>query len=72
MSLVRRLACHAQCLRDLLPCPPFVNRTFHRLALHAVGQPAESDDRRDRGGRVVGSGCHARTVSSIKLSVNFG
>lgn len=71
MPLVGRLARDAQCLGDLLPGPPFVNRTFHRFAFHAVGQPTEADDRRDRRSRVVWGGCHARTVLPPRPGVNF-
>ena len=62
MSFVRRLACHAQGLGDLLPRPSFVNRAFHRLALHAIGEPAQSQDCCDRGGGVIRRGWHARTL----------
>ncbi len=71
MSLVSRLSCDAQCLGDLLPGPPFVNRTFHCLAFHAVGQPAEADDRRDRRSWIVRGGCHARTVVPSFSIVNL-
>ncbi len=71
MSFVGRLSGNAQCLSDLLPGPPFVNRTFHCLAFHAVGQPAEADDRRDRRSRVVRGGCHASTVASSFSFVNL-
>ncbi len=62
MSLVRRLACHAQRLGDLLPCPAIVNRTFHRLTLHPISEASEADHRGDRGGRVIGRGWHACTI----------
>ena len=70
MSLVRRLARHPERLGDLLPRPALVNRTFHGLALHAVGESAETDDRRDRGGGILGRGCHAGTVAQGHRSVN--
>jgi hypothetical protein len=71
MSLVGCLARHPQRLGDLLPRPPFVNRAFHGIALHAVGETAEADDRRDRGGRVLGRGDHAGqdTLRTPRLSI---
>ena len=70
MSLVRRLARHAQRLGDLLPGPPLVNRAFHRLPLHAVRETSEPDDCRNGSGRVVRSGRHGGTVPGPPMSVN--
>ena len=71
MSLVGCLARHAQGLGDLLPRPLIVNRAFHRLPFHAVGELAESDDRRERGGGVIRGGRHADTLGEPRRSVNL-
>lgn len=71
MSLVGRLAGDAQRLRDLLPGPSFVNRTFHRLALHSIGEATKADDRRDRCGGFFGNVDHAPTVARSALFVNL-
>ncbi len=61
MSLVSGLASHAQGLCDLLPRPALVNRTFHRLALHAVGEPPKPDHSRNAAAGLRGSrACLAR------------
>ena len=71
MSLVGRLAGDAKRLGDLLPGPAFVNRTFHCLALHAIGQAAKSDDCCDRGRGLIRCGSHAVTVPDHDLPVNL-
>ncbi len=62
MSLMRRLARHAQRLCNLLPGPSLVNRTLHCLTLHPIRKSPEADDRRDRGSRVIEWSWHTSTI----------
>jgi len=72
VSFMGRLTRHAQRPGDLLPRPSVVNRAFHRIPLHAVGEPAEADDRRNRGGRVFGRGWHdPRRIPTDGTCVNY-
>ena len=72
MSLVRRLTGDAQGLSDLLPGPPLVNRAFHCLPLHVIGETSEADDCRNGSGGVFRCARHCDTIPVMQDLVNSG